>query len=239
MEVFVSGIYLIENILSGKRYIGQTVDYAKRKASHINALRGNYHPNKYLQSSWNKYGENAFRFTLVIECDVDKLDELEIRYIRQFNTLAPKGFNLTKGGDGVRGLKWSMESREAVSRAKKGKRTGDEAYWFGKKHTPETLEKLRVATSNLWENVEYRQHQVEVHKGKKQSEETKRKRSEALKGNKNNKRAHRYRCVETGIEYESFGQINLGFEIDSSAILRSCRRGIRAYGFHWQIIDAQ
>lgn len=233
----MSGIYKIENIITGKLYIGQAVDYEKRKISHINALRGNYHSNKYLQKSWNKYGENAFEFSLVIECDVEQLNELEIEYIRRFDTVIPNGYNMTKGGDGVRGFKWSEESRVAASESRKGKRTGADSPWFGKTRVPETLEKMRIATSALWQNPEFRQHQVEAHTGKKQSDETKRKRSIALMGNVNNKRAHRYRCVETGVEYASIGQIDLGIKFQRTAIHRACKRGIRAYGFHWQFAD--
>lgn len=225
-------IYMIENIVTGKAYIGQTVNYDKRKSEHINALKSGRHDNRYLQSSWNKYGESAFRFSVVTECDAERLDELEVQYIQQLNTLAPVGYNLTKGGDGVRGLKWSLESREARSLATKGN-----APWIGKTHTDETREKLRRATSSLWQSEDYRKRQIEAHTGKKQSEKTRRKRSAALVGNKNNKKSRRFRCVETGVEYESFGQIDLGFKVDNSAIHRACRRGIRAYGFHWQFAD--
>lgn len=231
------GIYEIKNIMTGKRYIGQAVDYEKRKASHINALKGNYHSNKYLQSSWNKYGENAFKFFLITECDVEQLNELEIEYIRRFDTVAPNGYNMTLGGEGTRGFKWSDESRTMVSKSRMGKRVGVDAPFYGKKHEAETLEKMRLATSDLWKDPAFRQRQVEAHTGKKQSEETKRKRSVALAGNKNNKRARRYRCVETGTEYDSVGQIDLGFKCDRTAIYRACRQGIRAYGYHWQFAD--
>ena len=230
-------IYIIENILTGKAYIGQTVDYDKRKREHINALRGDRHDNRYLQNSWNKYGESAFRFAIVAECAAEQLDELEIWYIQHLNTFVPSGYNLTKGGDGVRGLKWSPESCKAQSLAMKGKRTGASASMFGKTHTDETREKLRSSTTALWQNEDFRKRQVEAHTGKKQSEETKRKKNEALIGKTINKRAHRFRCVETGIEYESFGKIDLGFKVDNSAIHRACRRGIRAYGFHWEFAD--
>lgn len=231
------GIYEIKNTVTGKRYIGQTVDYEKRKASHINALKGNYHSNKYLQSSWNKYGESAFEFSLIAESDAEHLNELEVEYIRRFDTVVPNGYNMTLGGEGTRGFKWSEESRSMVSKSRKGKQIGVDAPFYGKKHEAETLEKLRLATSALWRDPTFRQRQVEAHTGKKQSEETKCKRSVALAGNTNNKRARRYRCVETGIEYDSVGQIDLGFKFDRVAIYRACKRGIRAYGYHWQFAD--
>ena len=232
------GIYKIKNITTGKLYIGQAVDYEKRKASHINALKGNYHSNKYLQNSWNKYGESAFEFSLIIECDAEQLNELESEYIQRFGTVVPNGYNMTLGGEGVRGFKWSKESRAMVSKSRVGKRVGANASFYGKKHEVETLEKMRIATCNLWKDPAFRQRQVETHTGKKQSEETKRKRSAALLGNTNNKRAYRYRCVETGIEYDSVGKIDLGFKIDRTAIYKACKREGRAYGYHWRFADA-
>ena len=230
-------IYKIRNIVNDKTYIGQTVDYEKRKSSHLTALRANRHNNKYLQNSWNKYGESVFEFSVVIECDVDELDVFEIRYIQQMDTLVPKGYNMTKGGEGARGLRWSQESKNARSIAMKGKRVGQDAPFYGKTFTPETLEKMREATSALWQNDEYRQRQIQSHTGLKQSEETKRKRSEALKGRTQNKNAHRYRCVETGVEYDSVGQIDLGFKFCRTSIHRACVRGIKAYGYHWEFAD--
>lgn len=230
-------IYKIENSVTGKIYIGQTVDYEKRKSSHINALRANRHDNTYLQNSWNKYGEKSFEFSVVTECDVEQLDDLEILYIRQLGTVAPNGYNMTHGGDGVRGLKWSPESRAMRSLAMKGKCVGSDAPFYGKTFTPETLEKMRAATTNLWKNEEYRQRQIVAHTGLKQSDETKRKRSVSLMGNTNNKRSHRYRCVETGVEYDYLGQIDLGFEFCRTAIYRACVRGIKAYGYHWEFAD--
>lgn len=230
-------IYKIENCINGKTYIGQTANYEKRKRAHINALRSNRHDNVYLQNSWNKYGENSFVFTVVEECEEKQLDELEVRYIKLLHTLAPKGFNMTEGGDGVRGLKWSPESRKAKSLDMKNKMVGCNAPFYGKTFTPEALEKMRVATTTLWENEEYRKRQVVSHTGLKQSTETKNKRSVSLRGNTNNKRSHRYKCVETGVEYDCLGQIDLGFNFTRSAIYRACVRGIKAYGYHWEFAD--
>lgn len=230
-------IYKIENMVTGKIYIGQTVDYEKRKNSHINDLRSNRHGNSYLQNSWNKYGENSFEFTVVVECAMEHLDDLEIQYIRQLGTLAPNGYNMTKGGDGVRGLKWSSESRAAKSLAMKGKNVGKDAHFYGKTFTLETLEKMRESTTNLWKNEDYRRRQVIAHTGLTQSEETIRKRSMSLKGNTNSRKIHRFRCVETGVEYDSIREIDLGFDFDKAAIYRACKRGIMAYGYHWKFAD--
>ena len=52
----ISGIYCIENIVTGHKYIGQSKNIYRRWKKHINALNMNSHDNSYLQNSWNKYG---------------------------------------------------------------------------------------------------------------------------------------------------------------------------------------
>lgn len=51
------GIYCIENIQTGKKYIGQQVNIRSRWYQHRNELRRGIHCNDYLQKAWNKYGE--------------------------------------------------------------------------------------------------------------------------------------------------------------------------------------
>jgi group I intron endonuclease len=61
-------IYKIENKANGKFYIGSTIRKKHiRKYEHFSMLRSNTHCNKYLQNSWNKYGEENFEFSIVEE----------------------------------------------------------------------------------------------------------------------------------------------------------------------------
>ena len=63
-----SGIYEIVNLVTGKRYIGSAVNIDKRWSTHKSDLRSNKHHCKYLQHSFNKYGENSFKFNILYEC---------------------------------------------------------------------------------------------------------------------------------------------------------------------------
>jgi len=59
-------IYIIQNKINNKCYVGLTVTTLKnRKRSHISSLNKNKHGNKYLQRSWNKYGKECFKFKLL------------------------------------------------------------------------------------------------------------------------------------------------------------------------------
>lgn len=97
--VKIVGIYKIENKLNGKTYIGQTINYKKRKRVHLNYLKNGKHHNSYLQRSFDKYGQSNFNIELVVECPVDMLDLLEKEYIITHKSLAHQnGYNLMTGG---------------------------------------------------------------------------------------------------------------------------------------------
>ena len=84
MEI-LSGIYAIINKVNNKIYIGSSKNIYNRKAQHYSELRGNYHENKFLQRSWNKYGENNFEFRVIeIVENIDKLLEVEQKYIDKY-----------------------------------------------------------------------------------------------------------------------------------------------------------
>ena len=76
-----SGIYAIENIASGKRYVGSTTNLKKRHREHFWMLRNRRHWAKALQSAWNKYGEQAFRLVVIEFCDKTLLVEREQYHI--------------------------------------------------------------------------------------------------------------------------------------------------------------
>ena len=60
-------IYKIQNKITGKLYIGQTIQpYEKYiRWNHINRLNSNKHKNRHLQNAWNKYGFDNFEFLIL------------------------------------------------------------------------------------------------------------------------------------------------------------------------------
>ena len=76
------GIYRILNTVNGKCYVGQSRNLEKRIAEHKRLLRIKRHPNQKLQHAFTKYGEQAFVFTIEIECDdTADLDYIEMMFI--------------------------------------------------------------------------------------------------------------------------------------------------------------
>lgn len=62
----VSGVYTITNKVTGKLYIGESLDiYRRWHDEHIPQLRKNRHYNKELQNDFNKYGEENFSFEVL------------------------------------------------------------------------------------------------------------------------------------------------------------------------------
>lgn len=98
----ICGIYCIENLVNGKRYIGQSVDIYARWAAHRWKLNNKQHNNLHLTQAWQKYGESNFIFKIVERCDRSKLNEREVYWISKFQTYT-FGYNLTTGGSGCLG----------------------------------------------------------------------------------------------------------------------------------------
>ena len=89
------GVYVIRNIENGKMYIGSTYNFKKRWENHRRRLRKNEHLNVHLQSSYNKYGKDSFKFQIIEITSPEKARERESYYISLYNTLNPKyGYNI-------------------------------------------------------------------------------------------------------------------------------------------------
>lgn len=80
---------------NGKKYVGQsTRQWAKRWRGHQSTTKCTA-----LKNALYKYGAARISWELLIYADSrEELDQLEINYIRRFNTLVPIGYNLTEGG---------------------------------------------------------------------------------------------------------------------------------------------
>jgi group I intron endonuclease len=99
-------IYQISNTINSKIYIGQTkasvedrwrwhLEHAKRRETHPDGLH----------RAINQYGENCFSITILERCsDLRQLAEVEKRYISELNSIAPNGYNIGKGGEGLRSV---------------------------------------------------------------------------------------------------------------------------------------
>lgn len=125
-------IYRIRNTQTGKCYIGETkyVDPYTRWNQHVNnAKRGKGCPA--LRDAIGKYGVESFVFEILLFCFDEDRFKYEIEYIAKYNTMVPNGYNLTKGGEG--------------------------GGFYGKKHTKETVEKIKASLKETCLTEEYKQ----------------------------------------------------------------------------------
>lgn len=114
------GIYKIENTVNGKVYIGQSRNIEDRWKNHIYHLNKGDAPNSYLQHSWEKYGAEAFAFSIVETCPQENLNDREIYWIDRYDSYR-NGYNLTFGGGGSSGYKMTSEQIEKLRASLKGK----------------------------------------------------------------------------------------------------------------------
>jgi hypothetical protein len=86
---YLAAVYKIENLETGKVYVGQSLDYRRRWEQHIGDLRARSHANKYLQEDFNMHGRNSFKFSSIKTFDratvnSDLLRELEDIYLSEY-----------------------------------------------------------------------------------------------------------------------------------------------------------
>lgn len=113
-------IYKITNLCNGMVYIGQTsVSVKKRFLQHCHRRKN---PNSYIDRAIQKYGKENFTVELIDSAtSADELNEKEIYWIKQYDCVFPKGYNLTFGGSGMLA---AGVTKEKMRQAKLGKPSG-------------------------------------------------------------------------------------------------------------------
>lgn len=159
-----SGIYKITHLDSGRIYIGQSTNIARRLRAYKNN-GGSGNSNSVIKRAILKYGWDAFKFeVMVYAAGYEYLNYLEQKAIALYKSLAPKGFNVLLGGDNY---SMAETTKKLLSESKKGRVTSEEV-----------KEKLRIAGKKRWANAspeviaKYQEHARKINLGKTISEET-------------------------------------------------------------------
>jgi group I intron endonuclease len=153
-------IYLIENKINNKKYVGQTKkdDIKTRWNQHKKIDKRSI--GTCLYNAYNKYGIENFIFKIICICFDSDTDKYEIDYIKKYNTISPNGYNLQEGGNNRKhneftinilkeklkiinakniGKKLSLETRNKISENLKGIKNPN----YNKKMSTEQKEKIR------------------------------------------------------------------------------------------------
>jgi group I intron endonuclease len=109
-------IYLLENKINNKRYVGQTTrSIDERLRDHCTEKR-----NRHISNAIKTYGIENFEITILCKCSSqEELNQKEIDYVKELNTMHPNGYNHRAGGN-QNGI-CSDELRKKISLAKIGK----------------------------------------------------------------------------------------------------------------------
>lgn len=163
----LAGIYAIQHVLSGMRYIGSTSNFSIRWKGHRTLLRSGKHGNAHLQAAWNKYGEDAFDFRVVeVVADASTLLSREAHWFEVTQCCdRQRGYNIAIDPMARR---WSDEQKAALSASTKGRP--------GRRHTAESRALMSAQRKGRRVYVmgdETREKLSRAHTGKTYTAETK------------------------------------------------------------------
>lgn len=137
-------IYQITNTVNGKCYVGQTaLSLDERWRKHRYESRETRKAHRALYSAIRKYGFAQFTIKVLEETDVESLNAREIFWIA---AIEPE-YNMTIGGDTIRGYRHSAETKQKMSES--AKRRGPNRP-IGYLHTIESKEKMSRSQKLRW-----------------------------------------------------------------------------------------
>ena len=126
-----SGIYrIVCTANGGKTYVGSAVNLRQRFGTHRHTLRAGTHHNSHLQNAWNKYGEQAFVFEVVVLVPKEMLIDVEQRHM----DACGDRFNIRPEAHSNIGVRHSQSMRDKCAAAARGR-----------KATPETRARMSAA----------------------------------------------------------------------------------------------
>lgn len=217
-------IYIVENKINSKKYIGQTMqnDINKRWKQHKSSKK----IGKILYNAYQKYGMDNFKFKILCVCFDCDLNNYEIEYIKKYNTIHPNGYNLLEGGKNIK-------HNEHTINILKQKLSGPNHPNYGKKFTNERKLEMSISrrgplNPNYGKKISHEQKE-KIKNTMKSFDEDKREainqkiRETLKKCIKNSKKVFQYDLSGNFIkEYESISEAYNESNISRSSIQRCC-----------------
>lgn len=177
-----SAIYCFKSN-DNKLYVGSAVNLYNRISTHIRELVNNIHHNNYLQNYFNKYGHEVLTVYIIEYVnDSNTLIEREQYWINLLNPC----FNICKTAGSVLGRKHTEETKLKISKGNIGKTLNKTKPEFSEEHKENLSTALKGKQQRLGKtnSEEHKRKISEAHKGKIVSEETRHKLSSVNLGKK-------------------------------------------------------
>lgn len=213
----VCGIYGIQNTVTGEWYVGQSTNAKNRMGFHFSELRRGIHFCRKLQEDYDKLGASAFTRVVLEECEKEKLDETERKWIEEKDAVH-NGYNQSFGGQGTLGVVRTEALREHMRTLMSGVNNPN----YGKRLSEDQRKRLS----------ENRRGEKCYWYGKQRSQEVKDAISRKNKGKPPVNQKHIY-CVETGAVFASIKQAADFLGVSRASVFVACKNHTPSGGFHW------
>ena len=222
---------------NGKVYIGITKQKPEQRWHNGNG----YKSNKHFYSAIKKYGWDNIKHEIICQAPMSaaQAGAVEKSFIHLYDSTNPsKGYNNSTGGEyGSLGVHKSAETRKKISESLKGRKQTSRQrealmnYLIGHEVSAETRRKISEAGKGM----------TPWNKGKKASEESKKKNSiAAIKLGKIPPyiKPTKVVCVETGEVFQQIKDAGEKYDICPANISAVCKhRREKAGGYHWKYAD--
>jgi len=210
-----SGIYKIEHTASGRVYVGSAVRIENRWNEHKAKLRRSAHENRRLQNAWNKYGADAFVFSVLeVVDDRNNLVQREQHWIDTLNAATRPNFNLRPNARTMLGFAHSDETKEKLSQIQSSRKRGPLSLDHrailserakGRKMHPNTRAAIHASMTNRQFGPEFSAKLSAALKGLKRSPETRAKISFAAK---HRSQEHRDKLAQVALKNNTIANLN-------------------------------
>ena len=213
---------------NGKVYIGITRQIPERRWRNGNG----YDHNKHFFNAIIKYGWDNFKHEILYSgLTKEEAEKIEISLIAEYKSNDPEyGYNIESGGFCATGIIPNEETRKKLSKVHKGKPLGERQ-----------KENISKALKGKFTGKNHHMY------GKHQSEETKKRRSESLKGHIisddtklkiGNANSKSIICLETNKTFISIKSASESVGVTSACICAALRgKRNTAGGYHWLYVN--
>lgn len=138
-------IYLIQNSINNKKYVGQTNQILSKRFSR-HCWKSELRKNMIITQAIHKYGKNKFTISKIDEAySLEEANRKEVYWCEQYSCISPNGYNLKAGGRMF--VNTSKETRMKISKANTGRKASEitkerlRISHLGQKSSPESIAK--------------------------------------------------------------------------------------------------